>query len=342
MPLRVRSPSAFPRSNDPEPHQARTKAIVQLHPQVRGHADVSGVTYTEPMASQTLLDQIAGLPCWTSAVEISPLAGGMTNRNYLVSDRQRERFVVRVGKDLPDHGVLRFNELAAARAAHAAGISPEVIHAGGGMLVIRYIDGTTYAPHDVRDAGNLARIVALLRRCHHDVPRYFRGPALIFWVFHVMRNYQAVLHEAGKNPLGLDLREMERRAVQLEQRIGPVAIAFGHNDLLAANIIDDGQRLWLIDWDYAGFNSPLFDLANLSSNNDFTPALDELLLASYFAGDVDANCRRGFAAMQCASLLRELLWGATSMVTSTIDFDYADYTRNCLVRFERVWSALDA
>ena len=101
------------------------------------------------MAQQTLLDRISALPCWSSGVEISPLLGGMTNRNFLVTDRQAQRFVVRVGHDLPEHGVMRFNELAAARAAYAAGISPEVIHAGDGMLVSRYIDGHTYTPEDI-------------------------------------------------------------------------------------------------------------------------------------------------------------------------------------------------
>ncbi len=289
------------------------------------------------MASPTLLDRIARLDCWSGSVEISPLMGGMTNRNFLIADSRGQRFVVRVGCDLPEHGVMRFNELAAARAAHAAGISPEVIHAGEGMLVSRFIDGLTFSPEDIRDARNLDRIIELIRRCHLDIPRYFRGPALIFWVFQVIRNYMAVLNQPGKNPLTLDLPELAKRAAQLEQQVGAVNIVFGHNDLLAANIIDDGTRLWLIDWDYAGFNSPLFDLANLSSNNAFTTEMDKHLLMTYFAGAIDSTCCRGFAAMKCASLLRELLWAAVSQVSSTIDFDYASYARDYLLRFERNW-----
>jgi len=289
------------------------------------------------MAKQELLDQIARLPCWFGAVEISPLPGGMTNRNFLVADRHAQRFVVRIGRDLPEHGVMRFNELAAARAAHAAGISPEVIHAGDGILVNRYIDGRTFAPEDVREARHLDRIVDLVRRCHLDIPRYFRGPALIFWVFQVIRNYLATLIEAGKNPLGLALPELARRSALLEQLIGPVTIVFGHNDLLAANLIDDGERLWLIDWDYAGFNSPLFDLANLSSNNALTPDLETLLLQRYFGRFADVACHREFVAMKCASLLRELLWAAVSQVSSTIEFDYASYANDYLARFERMW-----
>ena len=289
------------------------------------------------MASLELSDRIAGLPCWTAAVEISPLQGGMTNRNFLVVDRRRERFVVRVGHDLPEHGVMRFNELSAARAAHAAGISPEVIHSAEGMLVSRYIAGRTLTAADVREADNLVRIVDLVRRCHHDVPRFLRGPSLVFWPFQVIRNYLGLLGEAGDLPPGLDLAALCARAAWLECALGPVDIVFGHNDLLAANLIDDGERLWLIDWDYAGFNSPLFDLANLSSNNDFTPDHDLQLLAAYFgAPDSDANAR-GLLAMKCASLLRELLWAVVSQRNSTIDFDYAAYADDYTARFERMW-----
>ena len=56
---------------------------------------------------EQLLEQIARLPCWSASVEVSPLVGGMTNRNFLVRDRQGQRYVVRVGHDLPEHGVMR-------------------------------------------------------------------------------------------------------------------------------------------------------------------------------------------------------------------------------------------
>ena len=292
------------------------------------------------MASLELSDRIAGLPCWSSAIEISTLPGGMTNRNFLVVDRVGGRFVVRVGHDLPEHGVMRFNELSAARAAHAAGISPEVIHSADGMLVSRYIAGRTLGAADVREVDNLVRVVDLVRRCHLDVPRYLRGPSLVFWPFQVIRNYLGLLAEAQGNPPCIDLAVLAmlaERAAWLERELGPVDIVFGHNDLLAANLIDDGDRLWLIDWDYAGFNSPLFDLANLSSNNAFTPELDRKLLDSYFAGAASDSHARGLLAMKCTSLLRELLWAAVSQRNSSIDFDYAAYAADYMARFETMW-----
>jgi thiamine kinase-like enzyme len=292
-------------------------------------------------------DAIAALPCWSGKLEIAPLVGGITNRNYLVTaglatDGRRQRFVVRMGRDIPEHGVLRFNELAAARAAQAAGISPEVIYASNGILVSRFIDGQTLTPADVRQPERLVAIVALLRRCHYDIPRHFQGPALIFWVFQVIRNYLHLLAERDANPYALSLESLARKCEHLEQVLGPVTMVFGHNDLLAANLMDDGQRLWLIDWDYAGFNSPLFDLANLASNNEFTAELEAQLLEQYFAGSVSDHHRRGFAAMQCASLLRETLWGAVSRLTSSIDFDYLAYAHDYLARFERSWQQFAA
>jgi thiamine kinase-like enzyme len=278
-------------------------------------------------------DRIAQLPCWPGKVEVSPLSGGMTNRNYRVSSGGGD-YVVRIGRDLPEHGVMRFNELAAARAAHTAGISPEVVYAADGVMVSRFIHGRTLTDADVRRPQMLTPLMDLVRRCHRDIPRHLRGPALTFWVFQVIRNYAAVLREVPVNPLAGRMAGLITMAQQLEQAIGPIDLVFGHNDLLAANFMDDGQRLWLIDWDYAGFNSPLFDLANLASNNGFSAEQHEELLARYFGVAADGQRRRAFAAMKSASLLREVLWGAVSQVKSTIDFDYAAYTAEYLARLD--------
>ncbi len=289
------------------------------------------------MLDKTVANQIRALPCFSGRLDITPLLGGITNRNYRITDQRAQHFVVRIGRDIPEHGVLRFNELAAARAAHAAGLSPEVVYAGHGCLVSRFIAGHTLTPQDVREPRNLERIADLVRRCHHDIPGHFQGPALIFWVFQVIRNYLRLLGEQHANPFDIELAVLAQKNMQLEQALGPVSIVFGHNDLLAANLIDDGARLWLIDWDYAGFNSPLFDLANLASNNEFSPELEQALLEGYFGQPVDRKTRQGFVAMKCASLLREALWGAVSRISSTIDFDYTQYAQDYLRRFDRLW-----
>ncbi|MDH3967202.1 MAG: phosphotransferase [Rhodospirillales bacterium] len=282
----------------------------------------------------------AGLPCWSGQVAPEPLSGGITNVNFVVAD-QGQRFFVRIGEDIPVHGILRVNELAATRAAEAAGISPEVVYAEPGAIVIRFVEGRTYTPDDVRDPANLERIVALIRRCHHEMPRHLRGPVLMFWVFHVIRDYAGTLRDGKSRSLPL-LPKLLERAETLEAAVGPIEVVFGHNDLLAANFIDDGHRLWLVDWDYAGFNSPLFDLANVASNNEFPPALVSRLLETYYGAHPDTALRRRYQAMACASLLRETMWSMVSEIHSTLDFDYLAYTDENLARFERSYGAFES
>jgi thiamine kinase-like enzyme len=128
-------------------------------------------------------------------------------------------------------------------------------------------------------------------------------------------------------------------AAQLDQAVGAIEVVFGHNDLLAANLIDDGQRLWLVDWEYGAFNSPLFDLGGLASNNELSPDLEERLLELYFDTPPD-NLRRRYDAMKCASLLREAMWSMVSEIHLAIDFDYQAYTAENLARFERAYQAI--
>ncbi|MBB3355629.1 thiamine kinase-like enzyme [Rhizobium sp. BK049] len=284
-------------------------------------------------------DRIHALGIWQGSIEISPIAGGITNRNYLVSDAVT-RCVVRLGTDIPIHHISRQNELAASHAAHAAGLSPAVIHHSPGVLVLEYIEARALLPEDIRAPGMLARVVPLVRACHHDIARHFRGPAMIFWVFHVIRDYAANLKAAGSAYLPL-LAKLVTNAETLEAAAGPFDIAFGHNDLLAANFLDDGKRLWLIDWDYAGFNTPLFDLGGLASNNELPESAERLMLEIYFDRPPADELIRRYAAMKCASLLRETFWSMISEIHSTIDFDYAAYTAENLARFERAYQAFE-
>lgn len=286
----------------------------------------------------TPAERAARLSFWSGPVEPQPLAGGITNTNFTVTDRGR-RYVVRIGDDIPVHHVSRKAELAAARAAHAAGIAPEILHAEPGAMVMPWIEGRTLAPEDVRDPGMLARIVPLLRRCHAEVGRLIEGRAPLFWVFHVCRDYARTL-ERGRSRMAPEVPRLMAINDRLEDLVGEVRLVFGHNDLLAANILDDGRRLWLLDWEYAGFNSPLFDLGGLASNSELPPEQEELLLQAYFDGNVTSDLRRRYAAMRCASLLREAMWSMASELHSTIDFDYVGYTAENLARLERAWAAI--
>ena len=280
-------------------------------------------------------DRVAHLDFWSSHVKPEPLSGGITNTNFIVDDGD-EHFVVRVGKDIPIHGIMRFNEIAAARAAHAAGISPEIVYSEDGIFIMRFIEGQTFAEHDLHEQQNLERIIQLIQVGHYEIPKHFKGPALVFWPFHVIRNYVDTARKGNSRLIDLLPRFLEINK-ELENKIGEIKLVFGHNDLLAANFIDDGKRLWLLDWDYAGYNTALFDLANLSSNNELSPQQENWILEIYYQQPVTDRLRHRFAAMKCVSLLRETLWSIISEIHSTIDFDYVNYTRKNLARFESAY-----
>ncbi len=285
-------------------------------------------------------EKAARLTCWKGRVEPRPLTGGITNQNFVVEDAG-QRYFVRIGDDIPIHGVMRFNELAASRAAAAAGVSPEVVHHEPGALVMEFVEGETLDEARVREPAMLARIVPLIKRCHNEIPIHLRGPTLMFWVFQVVRDYAGTLRDADSRVLGTLPRLLEISST-LEREVGPIQLVFGHNDLLAANFIDDGRRLWLIDWDYAGFNSPLFDLGGLASNNRLDPVQEAEILSEYFGAPADASLMRRYCAMKCASLLRESMWSMVSEVHSSLDFDFVGYTHENLARFEGAWADFQA
>jgi thiamine kinase-like enzyme len=286
------------------------------------------------------LQRAARLSCWSGGVEPRPLSGGITNQNFVVEDAGK-RYFVRIGDDIPVHGVMRFNELAASRAAAAAGVSPPVVHHEPGALVMAFIDGETLDEARVREPASLARIVPLLKRCHDEIPAHLRGPALVFWVFHVIRDYAGTLRDANSRMLD-GLPRLLQISRTLEGEVGAIQLVFGHNDLLAANFIDDGERIWLIDWDYGGFNSPLFDLGGLASNNGLDPDQEAWVLSEYFGEPADAALMRRYQAMKCASLLRESMWSMVSEIHSHLDFDYVAYTDENLARFEGAWADFQA
>ena len=274
--------------------------------------------------SETAIARAATLACFSDPQDIMPLDGGITNVNLLVRDGSR-RYVVRLGDDIPEHGVMRWNELALSRAAEAAGVSPAVVHHEPGVLVLDFVEAKTLEETDVRDPGNLTKIIELVARVHRDLGRHLTGPVLAFWPFQVNRTYAARLKADGSVHSAL-LPDLMDTLANLEKAVGPVELVVGHNDLLAANLLDDGERFWLIDWEYGGFNSPLFDLAGLASNNGLSEVQECKMLEQYFEAPSETRWR-AYKAMKCTSLMRETLWSMTSEIHSDLDFDYAAYTR---------------
>ena len=194
---------------------------------------------------------------------------------------------------------------------------------------------------EVADPARLPAIIDMVRRCHTEIPKHLRGPVLTFWVFHVLRDYCATLDDGGSTHCRA-LPDLMAKADALEAATGAVRLVLGHNDLLSANILEGQGRLWLIDWEYGGFNAPLFDLGGLATNNGLGEAQELAMLEQYFEQAPNPTLIRKYTALKCASLLRETMWSMVSEIHSDIDFDYSAYTSENLARFDAAFADFKA
>ena len=280
---------------------------------------------------------IQSIPIWNNEISIKTLDGGITNENFLVEEHNK-KYVVRLGNDIPEHLISRSNELIVSKAASNAGISPKVIYHSHGILVLDYIKSITLSSEGVRK--NIKSIIPLIKKIHHEIPKNLYGQSVIFWVFHVIRNYVKFLNDNKSLHIKI-LSDLISKSESLEKNSSPYEIVFGHNDLLPANFLDDGSKIWIIDWEYAGFNTPLFDLGGLSSNNDFSYKEEIYLLENYFENKINDKLLLQYNSLKCASLLRETMWSMVSELTSKIDFNYAEYTEENLSKFNQAFKNLD-
>jgi len=265
---------------------------------------------------------------------IAPLTGGITNRNYLI-EAQGEAYVLRVaGANTGLLGIDRMRECACAQAAASVGVGPEVVaflpeHPA---LLTRFCPGTVLKPEDAAHGDVLARIVASLRLIHG-------GPASTgeFCGFETSRTYRQMAADRNvATPPELDLALAA--LADIERSLGPSGPPRPcHNDLLPSNLIDTGQHVWIIDWEYAAMGDPFFDLGNLAENHLLDPAQEAELLRLYFGSTREADLRR-LRAMRAVSALREATWGYLQAGVSSLEFDFLGYAaghlRRCLALVE--------
>jgi thiamine kinase-like enzyme len=243
-----------------------------------------------------------------------PLDGGITNRNFRVRTAEGD-FVVRVfGDKTSDLGIDRSAERAATEAAARAGVGPELVAFTDDMLVTTFIEGEPMPQVRVEETA------AALRAVHAgpSLPSRFSGVAVA----------EEYARKAGEQPDELAVgREIE--AAMSGPEHDPVAC---HNDLLNANLIWDGSRVRIVDWEYAGMGDRYFDLGNLSINNGLTESQDKRLLAAYFGEPCTQARFASLRLMRIVSDLREGMWGVLQRSISSLDFDFEDYATKHFAR----------
>lgn len=283
---------------------------------------------------------IRALPLWSGPIDIEPLGGGLTNRNYRVDDRGR-RFAVREGVDQPRLGICRRNERTIAAIAAELGVGPRVVHAEPGLLVTDFVAGEPLDARNVERPGCLQRVARALRRVHDAGPSV---AAHLRW-FSPFQAVLAYLRTADAERLsvpGGDAQRIADDVAALQARVPPFRPTLCHNDLMPGNALDDGTRVMLIDWEYAGFGDPHFDLAGLLSNCDFDRERSACWLAAYRdAGDTPARIDDGAVAVLVAmAALRESLWAVVQGSESDLAFDYAAYREANWDKYRRALARL--
>jgi thiamine kinase-like enzyme len=263
--------------------------------------------------------RLARVPFVATASAVLPLDGGITNRNYRVRTSQGDHVVRLSDPESSDLAIDRENEYRNSLAAAESGAAPDVTAylRGEGILVVRWVEGRTFNEDDVGAEVNLPRIADVCRQLH-------AGPAFAnaFDMFDIQARYLALVRERGfRLPPRYDEFADHVTRIKAAMDVVPEPAVPCNNDLLAANIIDDGTRLWLIDYEYSGNNEASFELGNIWSESTLPVDALEALVSSYWErGDAAKVARARLWALM--SKYGWTLWASIQASVSPIAFDY--------------------
>ncbi|KQU70655.1 hypothetical protein ASD62_06195 [Phycicoccus sp. Root563] len=265
------------------------------------------------------LDEI---PCLAGQERrVDELPGGLTNHNYRVRTATLD-VVVRISPASTELlAVDREHEWHNSVAAASVGVGAPVVDylPERGVLVVGYLPGRTCTAADI--GANLPRLAAALRRLHS-------GPAFAsrFDMFEVQRRYAQIVAAQGfPLPEGYAALEPAARRLEAALRTFPEGLVPCHNDLLAANIIDDGGDLRLIDYEYSGMNEPAFELGNLVNESQLDHDHLEELVESYY-GRLDGRLLARAELWGLAGRWAWTLWGVIQQGVSDVDHDFEAFT----------------
>ena len=263
---------------------------------------------------------ITKIPEWDGKnVAITPLSGGLTNSNFKVEIDGTPYFVRVPGKSTELLAVNRDNEYHNSRAAHEAGVGPKVLYhlPEYNVMVLEFLNGRTMSKDSLNEAGMPTRMAQAIKRLHAG-PRFL----LDFNMFRLTGYYLQICKDHDiKIPDGYADRMPIVERIEQAMNVTPLPTVPCNNDLLAENYIDDGEQLWLIDYEYSGNNDPTFELGNTCQEMQFSDNQISEVCAAYF-GEATPNM---IARMKLNMIMSDVgwgLWAAIQAKISTIDFDF--------------------
>jgi thiamine kinase-like enzyme len=286
--------------------------------------------------SPTIEQVIAAIPDWAGrSVTAERIPAGLTNTNWRVEVDGTPCFVRIPGATTKLLAVDRGNELHNTRAAAEAGVGPAVLHSltEWDVFVLAWLPAETMSVETLNATGMPGRIADVLLRLHRG-PR-FRDD---FDMFRLSERYLALVDERDiAIPAGY--REHLAALPRIEAALAahPLATVPCHNDLLADNYLDDGERLWLVDWEYSGNGDPTFELGNTCQELGYDDAQATELCAAYF-GEASPALLARMRLQMIMSDIGWTLWAAIQARISTIDYDFTGWAEE---RWARASAVLD-
>jgi thiamine kinase-like enzyme len=250
---------------------------------------------------------------------VTELTGGLTNRNYKVATPAGE-FVARIWSAAGDLlAIDRDHEYRNSVIAAAAGVGAPVIEyrPQDCVLVLGFVPGRTLGSEDVQDPAMIPRIAAAVRRLH-EAQRFVND----FDMFEIQPRYYRVARSAGMRiPEGYDDLAPAFATARAALAVRDEGTVPCNNDLLAANFIDDGERLALIDYEYSGNNDPCFELGNIASESRLSADALAALVTAYYGRPRPSRIARSRLFSMVAAY-GWTLWGAIQHASSPLDFDF--------------------
>ena len=263
---------------------------------------------------------------------VQQLSGGTTNRNFRVEFGGTDYVVRLPGRDTSKLGIDREAECSANKRASELGIAPKVaaMIPDPPCLVTFFIHGRPAEPEELTGPEGLVEVATSLRAFHDSGERLGTD----FDSFRIVRDYAEIAEQHGVSlPDGYKSALSCAKAIAKATRGGEHEPVPCHNDLLAGNFLHDGDRLQIVDWEYAGMGDRYFDLANFAINNELDERQQEGLIEAYF-GERGPEPRLAALRLMCfMSDFREAMWGVVQSVASDLDFDFSDYAAR---HFERL------
>ena len=280
------------------------------------------------MNNNEAIRHLKTIPFFKEEITVERFGGGLSNYSFLVTCNNK-KFVAKFLNDLLLFHTTHLQEVSANKAAHKLDIAPQIMYYDDKVIIFEYIQSKNLTKEEIKEEKTLKKIINILKTVHKKMPYYFRGPIMINWNFYSVRDYVRVLRKINSPHID-KLNNFLKDIVIFEDMSGPFDIVFTHGDFFLPNILNNGKKFWLIDWEYSGFNSSLNDLGNLSKHGEFNQEEDNFILEQYYEAPITAKLKYQFHAMKCASILKELLWSMIAEIHPPIDYDFKQYTKEKL------------